>query len=1003
MSLSSPGGRSATRWTVRCLGPTALVGTGTGQSVPLSPLQRRLLAVLVLRRGRASGADALVDALWADSPPRSARASLHNQISRIRSWTSPDLILSAGGGYSIDARTDIDEFEHRVAHGLATAGADSRSALAELDRALALWHGTPFIDIEHQPDALGAARSLVELRSTAELARIRLLIDIGDPLEAVAAGERLVAESPIDERRWVSLAEALESSGRRGDALATIARATRALRDHLGVSPGTELSAIHRRLLWERTETAVSVPARPVGREPVVARIVSILDGGTSVILTGEDGIGRSTVAREVWRVLRRRGVHSIFVTVADPSPSPTAVLDDILEELGLPLLTGIDAVAGFVHRVTKEAQLDRVVLIVDDLDGAGPSTLSALDQCERSGAIRVVGVTGLHDGVPPTLARLHVEVIEPLDDDAVRSIVGEVGVLRGGIDGATTDALVSAAGGNPLLLGHLLHATGTPPDASTGPHDRDTVPRGLVAAVDRLLAPHGPAVRRAIDTAAVIGRVGPVAIWEQLTSSIGVAGALSSGLIERRDATYRFRHGAVARVRAAALSESARTDIQRAFADAARHRQLPVLSYATHSLGAAVLDARRAFDDCMAAGGDSSARGMHHDAHEWFVAARGVAGRFLGDDPSSALRARIRAGDALRLCGDPLHVPELLACAEESLRLGDHGLVADAAYALLQFGGTSQTGDAQQRALRHARRAMRVLDGTEQWALIAAATTLTTSLFHDPTASRRMFERSLVEARDPQLRLRILPYAYMTYGHPRDLGRRDDTAAELLALALEHGNPSALFSAHHQHWANALVRGDEAAVRRHHDAMSVLVERIGTVGVRWEMSSSMAARLIAEGDLGAAELVAREAHDLLAPVMSERAAAVLVSHLFAIRLRQGRLAELEPALGSVVARQPGVGALRALWAATLVEVDPERAVREALAAAPAVHEDFTWLAAQWAVGEVVARTRRANAAHRMLAVLQPWQHLHAAPLTCSFGRIRDVVHRLEELAVDAR
>src|SRR4051794_38892869 len=49
-----------------------------------SPKVRALLAALLLEAGRVVSVDSLEDALWGGAPPASARASLHNHVTRLR-------------------------------------------------------------------------------------------------------------------------------------------------------------------------------------------------------------------------------------------------------------------------------------------------------------------------------------------------------------------------------------------------------------------------------------------------------------------------------------------------------------------------------------------------------------------------------------------------------------------------------------------------------------------------------------------------------------------------------------------------------------------------------------------------------------------------------------------------------------------------------------------------------------------------------------------------------
>lgn len=998
-------------WCVDVLGTTHLRRLGDDTSLKLSPAQRRLLAGLAMRRGRYVPVDVLIDAIWANEAPKSAKASLHNMVSRLRDLAGEQLISYHADGYRLEANTDAAMFERDVARAIELGERDEVAAAGALDSALESWQGAPFHDVEHLPEVATVVASLGEVRRAAEVARVRTWLKIGQCDRAIAEAERLVSSTPADETRWVLLVDALRAAGRRGDALSAVARATRHLRDDLGISPSDELREMHSVLVAEPVDPGALAQRHPTGREATVSRLVSLIEMGTSVAVVGEDGIGKSTVAREVWRVLRRRGRRAVMVTADQNVASATALLDDVMVELGLPQLVGLDAVDAFVRSVVAEASSDHLVIVVDDIGFVGPSTVTALEQCVRDSQVQLLVTARLSDGVPDQFSALRTEILEPLPDDAVKAILRESEMARGQLGTARQRALVELAGGNPLLLAHLIHESYSTKEESFSTKEIDddfdpphrAVSDGLASTVARMLSAHPVAVRRAIDVASIIGRTGSMAILEELSSASAVSGALASGLIAQRGDEFVFRHGAVAQVCVASVPGGLRDDVRRSFADAARRRMLPTLLYANHSYLAAALSPLAAYTDCMLAGNEVSQHGLYRDAAEWFDRARNVARRFLAGEPQQALRARVRAGNARRLLGDPSHVPELLACVEEALRLGQHQLIAEATYALLQFGGTSQRSNVQQQALRLARRAMQALRGTEQWALIAAATTLVLSLFDDPSQPRQNFLKALDVAKQSELRMRILPYAYMTFGHPRDLNRRIASATELLRLARHANDAPAMFSAHHQHWANALVLGDADALAHHYEAMTLLAERIGTVGARWEVLCGHAALLIARGELQFAERVAHEAHDLLAPVMAERAATVLMSQLFAIRRCEGRLTQLSTPLASVIARQPSVGALRALHAATLESIDPARAVHEALAASATLHDDFTWLPAQFVVGEVLVNSGRTEGAAAVLASLEPWQHLHAAPLTCSFGPVRDVVHNLRELLAPTR
>ncbi|MGZ0233629.1 AfsR/SARP family transcriptional regulator, partial [Streptomyces sp. CPS1] len=65
-----------------------------------SPKVRALLAALLLEPGRVVSVESLTEALWGGAPPASARASLHNHVTRLRRLLDdPDRLRSVPPGY----------------------------------------------------------------------------------------------------------------------------------------------------------------------------------------------------------------------------------------------------------------------------------------------------------------------------------------------------------------------------------------------------------------------------------------------------------------------------------------------------------------------------------------------------------------------------------------------------------------------------------------------------------------------------------------------------------------------------------------------------------------------------------------------------------------------------------------------------------------------------------------------------------------------------------------
>ena len=72
------------RLRVDVLGPLLVTDPAGLDRTPSGGLQRRLLAWMVLHRGRIVAADRTIDALWPDRLPADPAAALQNHVSRLR-------------------------------------------------------------------------------------------------------------------------------------------------------------------------------------------------------------------------------------------------------------------------------------------------------------------------------------------------------------------------------------------------------------------------------------------------------------------------------------------------------------------------------------------------------------------------------------------------------------------------------------------------------------------------------------------------------------------------------------------------------------------------------------------------------------------------------------------------------------------------------------------------------------------------------------------------------
>jgi DNA-binding SARP family transcriptional activator len=200
-----------------------------------SAKERALLSLLALRAGAAVGVGTLIEGLWGDNPPRSARKLVQIYVSNLRRVLPLGSIVTIPDGYRLEVdpdRVDALAFAALAAAGHTTAGVEPLAAAATLDEALRLWRGPPVRELADHRLGRAEATSLEETRRTCEEDRADARLAAGEHAAAIADLEAAVAAEPLRERRWAQLMLALYRSGRQADAL----RAYQRLRKHLGES-----------------------------------------------------------------------------------------------------------------------------------------------------------------------------------------------------------------------------------------------------------------------------------------------------------------------------------------------------------------------------------------------------------------------------------------------------------------------------------------------------------------------------------------------------------------------------------------------------------------------------------------------------------------------------------------------------------------------------------------------------------------------------------------------
>ena len=102
------------------LGPVCVDGADGGEVSIGAAKERSLLAALSLRPGSVVAVDALIDAIWGETAPPSARKTLQTYVSNLRRSLGSDAIATYPSGYSLTWRpedTDVGCFRSLVREG----------------------------------------------------------------------------------------------------------------------------------------------------------------------------------------------------------------------------------------------------------------------------------------------------------------------------------------------------------------------------------------------------------------------------------------------------------------------------------------------------------------------------------------------------------------------------------------------------------------------------------------------------------------------------------------------------------------------------------------------------------------------------------------------------------------------------------------------------------------------------------------------------------------------
>jgi DNA-binding SARP family transcriptional activator len=305
---------------------------------------RTILKVLLTRRGHVVPADQLLEILWPDDDPDTARNRLHVRISQLRRALAPEnpsaYILTHRGGYSLNPEAncwiDAIEFEARAEWGRRCQECENLSeATTAYQTACALYRGD-FLEEELYEDwTLAERERLRECFLTVLTELAECYARQGRYRRAIARCRQVLAVDACRETVYARLMRYHYHAGEQSQTLRTYERCCQVLAEEMGVEPMPHTTALYEQLLNQDISTGEAYYPEPVyeerlaeapyslgqmpfvGREDEYARLAAsvkkAVDGnGGLAIISGRAGIGKTRFVHKVLGYARQLGASTL-------------------------------------------------------------------------------------------------------------------------------------------------------------------------------------------------------------------------------------------------------------------------------------------------------------------------------------------------------------------------------------------------------------------------------------------------------------------------------------------------------------------------------------------------------------------------------------------------------------------------------------------------------------------------------------------------------------------
>jgi DNA-binding SARP family transcriptional activator/tetratricopeptide (TPR) repeat protein len=630
---------------------------------------KRLLEILLLERGRPVAKDRLAELLWGNEPPRNVAATLETYVSLLRRRLRA-IVCTEPGAYRVapeNVDVDLDRFDAlrtRAAAARARAGADERrGARHDLELALSLVRGEVLEDEPYSTWAIRVREVYRErlLRMLVEAAESTL--EDNDAIRALELSERAIVLDRTVERGYRAAMTSMCSLGRRDEALATYHRCRGALAAELGVEPSAETDAL-RDAIRAGTAPTAARPPTPVRAQPIAIVVdvpmlgrsdeLAALERATRealagtarspvIVVEGEAGIGKSRTVDELVRRIGARHVarakcialerqvpfapiaHALrALPIGDPARFPG--LGEIIPELGGPPVGRARALESLVALIHAQAPL---ILVLDDLQWADPSTLSAIAYLARR-------CQGTPLAIISALRGEEVDATHPIREIDVALWLSLPPLTRNEMAPLGVEDLHDKTGGNALLAVEYLRAVREGNATSARLHD---------VVLSRCRSA-GPDAHRVLVAASSLGRsFDPDVLAAMLKDDPVIIAEHLEALAERKllaiaGACFDFRHDLIRETLYETLSP-------------ARRRHL-------HARAVAALEGSSA-DPATIAHHAEQAGALEHALRASIRAADAARARFANAEAVAHLERAVRIADAGADLLDPAALETLL------------------------------------------------------------------------------------------------------------------------------------------------------------------------------------------------------------------------------------------------------------------------------------------------------------------------------------------------------